>query len=76
MGYFNHEAMFVLSLSPAMRDKLTDVVEEVVQLRSSGLTTEEIEKMLENDLELIEKSSSTPRMVRHIALGTSLATGN
>ncbi len=76
MGYFNHEAMFVLSLAPSMREKFTDIVEEAVQLRSSGYTTEEIEQRLENDIRLIEKASSTPRMARRIVLGTSSETGN
>ena len=76
MGYLNPETMFILSLSPEMREKLTDTVEEAVQLRSSGMTTEEIARALERDIEVIERSSVTPKMVRHIVLGSSLETGN
>lgn len=76
MGYLNPETMFILSLKPEMREKLTDTVEEAVQLRSSGMTTEEIARALEQDIVAIERSSVTPKMVRHIVLGSSLETGN
>lgn len=69
MGYVGPETMFLLSLSPEGRESLTDLVEEALQLRLTGLTTKEIEDRLDSDLTRLESTTSTPRMVRKIVLG-------
>lgn len=69
LAYFNPQTMFLLSLDEESRDRISDLVNEAVQLRASGLSTEEIEQRLDGDLCLLESCSSTPRMVRNIVLG-------
>lgn len=69
MGYVGPETMFLLSLSPEGRESLTDLVEEALQLRLTGLTTKEIEDRLDSDLTCLESTTPTPRMVRKIVLG-------
>jgi len=61
--------MFLLSLSSEGRESLTDLVEEALQLRLTGLTTKEIEDRLDSDLTCLESTTSTPRMIRKIVLG-------
>jgi flagellar motor component MotA len=69
MGYFGPEAMFVLSLPQEGQESLYDLIEDALQLRNSGLSTEEIEKELEADLSRLEDATHTPRMIRRIVLG-------
>lgn len=69
MGYVGPETMFVLSLSPEGRDTLTDLIEDALELRLTGLTTEEIEDRLNSDLARLESTTPTPQMVRKIVLG-------
>lgn len=58
-----------MSLEASSREKLTDLIEDALQLRSSGLSTEEIEARLEEDLKILEGRTVTPRMVRLLVLG-------
>ena len=58
-----------MSLDAESRDRLTDLIEDSLQLRSAGLSTEEIEQQLDDDMKLIERCTQTPRMVRLLVLG-------
>ena len=58
-----------MSLGASSREKLTDLIEDALQLRSAGLSTEEIEEQLEEDLKILEGRTVTPRMVRLLVLG-------
>ena len=58
-----------MSLDAESRDRLTDLIEDSLQLRSAGLSTEEIEQRLDDDMKLIEGRTQTPRMVRLLVLG-------
>lgn len=69
MGYFDPETMFLLSLPQDIREKFTDIIEEAVELRSRGLSRDEIAAALKQDIAMIESSSTTPRMVKRIVLG-------
>lgn len=70
MVYLNAQTMFLLSLDESTRACVSDLIEEAVQLRASGFSTEEIEARLDDDIRRIEDRSKTPRMVRVIVLGT------
>lgn len=69
VAYFNAQTTFLMSLDAESRDRLTDLIEDSLQLRSAGLSTEEIEQRLDDDMTLIEGRTSTPRMVRLLVLG-------
>jgi hypothetical protein len=69
MTFLNAQTMFLLSLDTESRDRMSELVNEAVQLMSSGLPVCEIEKRLEDDLKLLESGTPTPRMVRNIVLG-------
>jgi flagellar motor component MotA len=70
MVYLNAQTMFLLSLDESTRTCVSDLIEEAVQLRASGFSTEEIEARLDDDIRRIEDRSKTPRMVRVMVLGT------
>ena len=69
VAYFNAQTTFFMSLDAESRDRLTDLIEDSLQLRSAGLSTDEIEARLEEDLKLLEACTTTPRMVRLLVLG-------
>jgi hypothetical protein len=69
VAYFNAQTTFLMCLKPDSRERITDLIEESLQLRSAGLSTEEIEAQLEEDLKLLEACTTTPRMVRLLVLG-------
>ena len=69
VAYFNAQTTFLMSLDASAREKITDLIEDSLQLRSAGLSTEEIEARLDDDLKLLEAGTTTPRMVRLLVLG-------
>jgi flagellar motor component MotA len=70
MTFLNAQTMFLLSLDESTRTRVSDLIEDAVQLRASGFSTEEIEARLDDDIRRIEDRSKTPRIVRVIVLGT------
>jgi len=69
VAYFNAQTTFLMSLKPDSRERITDLIEDSLQLRAAGLSTKEIEERLEDDLRLLEAETTTPRMVRLLVLG-------
>jgi flagellar motor component MotA len=69
VAYFNAQTTFFMSLDAESRDRLTNLIEDSLQLRSAGLSTKEIEERLNDDMKLIEGCTQTPRMVRLLVLG-------
>lgn len=64
MGYVGPETMFVLSPSPEGRDALTSLIEEALQLRMQGLTTDEIEDLLARDVPTKDPEIDAEELVR------------
>jgi len=69
VAYFNAQTTFFMSLDAESRNRLTDLIEDSLQLRSAGLSTEEIEQRLNDGMKLIEGRTQTPLMVRLLVLG-------
>lgn len=65
--------MFMLSLTPDQREYVSDIVEESLQMRSEGMSEEEISSQLDEAIRIIESWTKTPRIVRRIVMGTYAA---
>jgi hypothetical protein len=72
-GYIGPETMFMLSLTPDQREYVSDIVEESLQMRSEGMSEEEISSQLDEAIRIIESWTKTPRIVRRIVMGTYAA---